>query len=157
MQAPPPVPNLLFRLETFAVNIKAALSEQEGVQWQKRPSPGQWSLGMIMCHLRDVEREVYHVRFKNLIAAENAFLSGASPDEWAEERGYAQQDGRAALQTFLAARKETLELLRGMSAELWQRQGQHAFFGPTTMHELVYLSVRHDDIHWEQIRNLLIS
>lgn len=108
-----------------------------------------------MCHLRDVEREVYHVRFKNLMTAENAFLPGASPDEWAEERGYARQDGRAALEAFLEARKETLEILRGMSVELWQRQGQHAFFGPTTLHELVYLSVRHDDIHWEQIKGLL--
>jgi hypothetical protein len=157
MQAPPPVPNLLFRLETFAANVKAILSEQEAVQWEKRPSPDQWSLTEIMCHLRDVEREVYHVRFRNLIAAENAFLPGASPDEWAEERGYAEQDGREALQTFLEARKETLELLRSMSAETWQRQGQHAFFGPTTLHELVYLSVRHDDLHWEQIRSLLVD
>lgn len=155
MQAPPPVPNLLFRLETFAANVKGILSEQEAVQWHKRPSPGQWSLTEIMCHLRDVEREVYHVRFKNLMTAENAFLPGASPDEWAEERGYARQDGRAALEAFLEARKETLEILRGMSVELWQRQGQHAFFGPTTLHELVYLSVRHDDIHWEQIKGLL--
>ncbi|NIU59734.1 MAG: hypothetical protein GWN67_26140, partial [Phycisphaerae bacterium] len=79
MQAPPPIPNLLFRLETFAANVKAIPSEEASVDWQKRPSPNQWSLAMIMCHLRDVEREIYHVRFRNLIAAENAFLSGVSP------------------------------------------------------------------------------
>lgn len=110
---------------------------------------------MIICHLRDVEREVYHVRFKNLIQSENAFLPGASPDEWAEERNYAVQDGREALDSFLEARAETLTMLRGISAEIWKRQGQHAYFGPTSMHELVYLAVRHDDLHWEQIRGLL--
>lgn len=155
MQAPPPIPNLLFRLETFAANIKSIPIEYNFVQWTFRPSPNQWSLGMIMCHLRDVEREVYHVRFKSLIAEENAFVSGVSPDEWADERGYAAQDGRKALEAFLVARNETLEMLRGLSAELWKRQGQHAFFGPTSMHELVYLAVRHDDLHWEQIRRLL--
>ncbi|MFZ0548913.1 MAG: DinB family protein [Candidatus Promineifilaceae bacterium] len=157
MQAPPPIPNLLFRLEKFAANVKATLTEQETEQWQKRPSPDQWSLTEVVCHLRDVEREVYHVRYKSLISADNAFISGVSPDEWAEERGYAQQDGRQALQAFLEARQETLDILKGMSAELWQRQAQHAFFGPTSMRELVYLSVRHDDLHWEQINSLLIS
>jgi hypothetical protein len=102
-----------------------------------------------------VEREVYHVRYKALIAEENAFLSGASPDEWAEERSYEWQDGREALEAFLAARKESVAMLRGISAEIWKRQGQHTFFGPTSLHELVYLAVRHDDLHWEQIRNLL--
>lgn len=155
MQAPPPIPNLLFRLENFAANVGSIITNEEAVHWRKRPSPDQWSLAMIMCHLRDVEREVYHVRFKNLIAEENAFLQGVSPDEWAEERGYAEQDGRKALKDFLIARNDTLAMLKGMSAENWKRQGQHAFFGPTTMHELVYLAVRHDDLHWEQIRNLL--
>lgn len=104
--------------------------------------------------MRDVEREVYHVRFNNLISQENAFLPGASPDEWAEERDYAAQDGREALKAFLVARQETLDLLKSLSPEMWQRQGQHAYFGPTSMHELVYLAVRHDDIHWEQINSL---
>jgi hypothetical protein len=157
MQAPPPIPNLLFRLETFAANVKAIPTEQESIQWQDRPFPDQWSLTMIMCHLRDVEQEVYHLRFRNLIAEENAFLPGASPDEWAEERGYATQDGREALEAFLSARKVTLAMLKGLSAEIWKRKGQHTFFGPTSMHELVYLAVRHDDLHWEQIRNLLIG
>jgi hypothetical protein len=155
MQAPPPVPNLLFRLETFAANVKAIAAEISEDKWQIRPTPDQWSLAMIMCHLRDVEWEVYHVRFKNLMAGENAFLPGVSPDEWAEERNYAAQDGRDALESFLTARKETLAMLRGLTADIWKRQGQHTFFGPTSMHELVYLAVRHDDLHWEQIRSLL--
>ncbi len=154
MQAPPPIPNLLLRLETFAINVKAILSELETEKWLVQPSNDQWSLTEIICHMRDVEREVYHVRFNNLIAEDNAFLPGASPDEWAEERGYAAQDGREGLTTFLKARLETLQLLKTLSPELWRRQGQHAYFGPTSMHELVYLAVRHDDIHWEQIKSL---
>jgi hypothetical protein len=155
MQTPPPVPNLLARLSTFAANCESVLTSQDGNIWSKRPSNEQWSLTEICCHLRDVEREVYHSRFQNVIAEENAFIPGASPDEWAEERGYAQQDGPAALRAFLTARGETIEMLQDVPAELWSRQGQHAFFGPTSLHELLYLAVRHDDLHWEQIRALL--
>jgi hypothetical protein len=157
MQAPPPIPNLLLRLETFAINVKVGLADQDEAKWQIRPFADQWSLTEIVCHMRDVEREVYNVRFKSILAEDNAFLSVASPDEWAVERGYAAQDGVKALSEFLVSRQETLDLLKSLTAELWQRQGQHAFFGPTTMHELVYLAVRHDDIHWEQIRNLLAA
>lgn len=154
MQAPPPIPNLLLRLETFATNVEALLTDRENTNWQERPSNDQWSLTEIICHMRDVEREVYHVRFNNLIAEENVFLPGASPDEWADERGYGVQDGREALKVFLSARQETLDLLKSLPPDMWQRQGQHAYFGPTSMQELVYLAVRHDDIHWEQIKDL---
>lgn len=155
MQTPPPIPDLLVRLATFAKNVDHILTDQDGIDWQKQPSPEQWSLTEIICHLRDVEREVYRVRFETMIRQETPFIAGVSPDEWAEERLYAAQNGRQALIDFLAARQETLDLLESLPTELWEKQGQHAYFGPTSMHELVYLSVRHDDLHWEQIRGML--
>jgi hypothetical protein len=155
MQTPPPIPDLLTRLATFASNIQKILSDEDQIDWGKRPSPEQWSLTEIVCHMRDVEREVYHARFETMIKQVNAFIPGVSPDEWAEERGYAAQNGRQALNDFLTARGETVDLLKSLPPELWDKQGQHAYFGPTSMQELVYLSVRHDDIHWEQIRGML--
>jgi hypothetical protein len=110
-----------------------------------------------MCHLRDVEREVHQPRFRALLREDNAFLPGAVSDEWVEERRYRNQDGRRALAQFLAARRETVKMLEEVEGTLWQRQGQHAFFGPTTMHELLNLAVQHDRAHWEQINNLLQS
>ena len=155
MQTPPPIPELLNRLETFADNVRSLLTDRNEVDWHKRLAPEQWTLTEIICHLRDVEREVYRVRVNILIKEASPFVPGVSPDEWAEERGYAQQNGREALKTFLAARQDTLELLESLPPELWQKQGQHAYFGPTSMQELVYLAVRHDDIHWEQIKEIV--
>ncbi|MCI0397863.1 MAG: DinB family protein [Chloroflexi bacterium] len=154
MQAPPPVPTLLNQLATLAANVHGALAA-EGVDWAYRPEPDQWSLTEVLCHLRDVEREVHQSRFRALLRAEHAFLPGVTADEWAEERGYRRQNGPAALADFLAARQETLRLLKDLDDSLWQRQGQHAFFGPTSMHELLYLVARHDELHWEQIKALL--
>lgn len=154
MQAPPPVSTLLIQLATLAANLRSLLSDP-AINWHARPASEEWSLGEIVCHLRDVEREVHQARFRALIAQENVFLPGVSADEWAAVRGYLQQDGPAALASFLASRAETIELLAPLPAELWQRQGRHAFLGTTSMHELLFLVARHDEIHWEQIKGQL--
>jgi hypothetical protein len=48
-----------------------------------------------------------------------------------------------------------LALVGPLDEKMWQRHGRHAFFGHTSMHELLYLIVRHDEIHWEQINAIL--
>ena len=58
---------------------------------------------------------------------------------------------------FLAARDETLALLSPLPSEIWQRQGQHTFFGPTSLHEIVYLAVQHDRLHARQIDELTMG
>jgi hypothetical protein len=125
------------------------------IDWTRQPGDDEWSLTEVMCHLRDVEREVHQVRFRLLIAEDNVFLPGVSADEWADERGYCYEDGLKATLSFLTAREETLSFVEPLSEELWGRQGRHAFFGHTSMHELLYLAVRHDEIHWQQINDLL--
>lgn len=155
MHEPLPVSVLLEELAVFATAVQQSLTAT-AIDWKQRPASGEWSLTEVICHLRDVEREVHQVRFCALIAAENIFLPGATPDEWAAERHYQEQDGRAALADFIAARRETIALLAQIDNEaLWDRQGRHAFFGHTTMHELLHLVVKHDQAHWQQIKKLL--
>lgn len=154
MQAPPPVPSLLQQLATMAANVNS-LSIIDGIDWSSPPADEEWSLTEVMCHLRDVEQEVHQARFRSLIDGDSAFLPGVSADEWADERGYCFEDGQKAMNSFLAARQETLALIAPLDEAMWQRLGRHAFFGHTTMHELLYLVVRHDGIHWQQIQELL--
>jgi len=132
-----------------------SLVDMERIDWTRQPGDDEWSLAEVMCHLRDVEREVHQVRFRLLIAEDKAFLPGVSADEWADERGYCYEDGQKATKSFVTARQETLALVEPLDEELWKRQGRHAFFGHTSMHELLYLVVRHDEIHWQQITDLL--
>jgi hypothetical protein len=151
-----PIPVLLDELAAFATTLARRLSGED-IDWQRRPSAGEWSLIEVICHLRDVEREVHQARFRALIAADNAFLPGASSDEWVEQRQYRWQNGPQALADFVAARHQTVSLLRsfGPEDEMWRRLGRHAFFGPTTMRELLNLAVGHDQAHWPQINGLL--
>lgn len=154
MRSPPPVSQLLQRLEQFAQQLRY-LQSDAAVDWRRQPAADEWSLTQVVCHLRDVEREVHQPRFAALIARENAFIAGATPDEWALPRNYQAQDGPTALADFLAARSETVAMLQSLTPALWSRQGRHAFFGPTSLHELLSLVVRHDEAHGEQIAALL--
>jgi hypothetical protein len=155
MHDPPAVPVLLNEFEAFATRLSQQLS-LDAIDWQWRRHEEEWSLTEVVCHLRDVEREIHHFRFRSLMIADNVFLSGEDSDVWAEQRHYRLQDGPDALAEFLAARRETLALLTGIDEpQMWERSGRHAFFGPTSMHELLSLAVRHDRAHWEQIESLL--
>lgn len=154
MREPPPAEALIAELRQFAEDV-ANLENMPDVHWRAAPAEDAWSLTSVLCHLRDVEREVHQVRLERLLVQENAFLPGVVADAWADERQYEYQDGLVALAEFLAARHETLDVLKGLEPDSWQRRGQHAFFGATTIHELVYLMVQHDQAHWEQIEELL--
>jgi FMN phosphatase YigB (HAD superfamily) len=115
-----------------------------------QPKPDEWCLTEILCHLRDVEREVSLPRIQKVLAEENPFIAGEDTDRWARERRYAGQDGRAALAEFTAARKETLSLLAGLASE-WSRPARHAFFGPVTLQELMGFVAEHDRLHLQQV------
>jgi FMN phosphatase YigB (HAD superfamily) len=118
--------------------------------WQRKPASDEWCLTEIVCHLRDVEREVNLPRLHKLLAEENPFVAGEDTDRWAEERQYATQDGHQALVEFTEARKETLSLLNGLQAE-WSRTARHAIFGPTTLQELMGFAAGHDRAHVQQV------
>lgn len=120
-------------------------------RWQCQPAPREWCLTEIMCHLRDVDREVHLARLRRVLDEENPFLPGEVTDRWVEERGCARQDGRLALQAFVTARKELLALLEGLAPAAWSRPARHAIFGPTTLLELVKFIAEHDRLHIQQV------
>lgn len=150
---PPPIADLLDELAAFHDFVTRVLADDQR-DWDFRPTGTEWSLTEIACHLRDVEREVHQTRVHALLAEEGAFLAGVDADEWAIPRNYRAQVGRAALAGFLAARQATIDLLTPLPAELWARQGQHTFFGPTSLQEIVYLAIQHDRVHARQIEEL---
>jgi len=154
MDTSPTVPQLLQSLEDFAKSLADVLSDPR-IDWRWRPAENEWSLAEVMCHMRDVERDVHLARYKAIISQENPFISGVASDEWAESRSYNTQDGREAAADFFSLRRQSLEQLRWLGDEQWQRTGTHAYFGTTSLHELISLAVQHDQAHWGQIQELL--
>lgn len=123
--------------------------------WAYQPENGEWSLTEVICHLRDVEREVNLPRLQEIIQKEQPFIPGIDTDAWADERNYAIQDGSAALREYIAARQETLDLLSNLKSTDWQRPAQHAIFGPTDLREIASIIAGHDRLHIRQVHMLL--
>jgi hypothetical protein len=156
MQSPLAVPVLLQELASFASVVRPLLSSPT-IDWSWQPDAASWSLTEVMCHLRDVEEEVHMVRYRAILARDNPFLPGASTDEWAVIRCYQAEDGLASRDAFLSARHKSLAMLSELDETSWQRKGRHAFFGPTTLREMVNLAVQHDQLHLQQIEDLLAN
>ncbi|MGE5252174.1 MAG: DinB family protein [Bacteroidota bacterium] len=135
--------------------ISSLIEELPASAWASRPEPSEWALNEILCHLRDMEREVNQPRVQRLTSEPEPFIAAQSTDQWAEERGYLRQDGRTAFSQFLAARLATLETLQGLSQEDWARRARHSIFGPTNLLEMVGFMATHDRIHIQQIWKLL--
>lgn len=120
------------------------------VDWSRRPAPNQWSPAEIVCHFRDVDREVNLPRLEKVLADDNPFLPGMDTDPWAKERDYEHQDGPHALVQFFAVRLKMLEKLDTLAPTDWDRQARHAILGPTRISELLGITATHDRLHVKQ-------
>lgn len=125
--------------------------------WRWRPSKSAWAAVEILCHLRDVDREVNQPRVAKVLSEEIAFLSAANPDSWAEPRRYIDQIPDQALEEFVHSRLELIAQLATLESEQWQRPARHALLGPTTLAEILGVAVDHDLLHLEQLRETLTA
>jgi FMN phosphatase YigB (HAD superfamily) len=119
--------------------------------WTYCPTPGEWCLAEIICHLRDVDAEVNMPRFLKMLHEVNPFLPGFDTDSWVSERQYIAQDCVEALTAFLANRKKLVQLIESMAPEDWMRKARHAIFGPTELREIVKIIAGHDRLHVNQV------
>jgi FMN phosphatase YigB (HAD superfamily) len=123
--------------------------------WQEKTNPGEWSMGEITCHLRDVDKEINIPRIRTILEDTNPFIESINAEPWSEERAYQSQDGAAAFQEFVNYRLELLDMLSSISENDWQRDARHTIFGPTTLIELVKIFTRHDRLHIQQTKKTL--
>ncbi len=138
-------------LKAAPAAFEALASGLTGDQWRERVKENEWAVTEIACHLRDVDREVNLPRFKMVSAGENPFLPGIVTDVWANERGYIDQDGPAALNSFIEVRSELLVLLASLDENGWKTPARHAIFGPTQLLELASFIGTHDRTHIRQV------
>jgi len=146
---------MLAVLKSTPAAIDTFMKQTDSRSLSARPEKDEWSFSEILCHLRDVEKEVNHTRLEKILTEDNAFIPGIDTDTWAVERDYFHQDGAAALRDFMKARCETIAILDKIQSTDWERKTRHAIFGPTTLAELVCIIAAHDRNHICQIFNTL--
>lgn len=117
----------------------------------QRPQPTEWSIGEILCHLRDVDAEVTRPRIAAILATPEAFIEAVDPDQWAESRAYQEQDPHTAFIAWQSERQALVQSLAALTPEDWSRTARHTIFGPTSLLELMHITARHDRLHLRQV------
>jgi FMN phosphatase YigB (HAD superfamily) len=120
-------------------------------QWKRKPSPDAWAPIEVLCHLRDVEKEINVHRVERILKEHEPFLSAQDSDKWADERDYIEESHSQVSQDLIQTRQRTLSLLEVQPPTTWDRTARHAIFGPTKLTEIVRIFLEHDILHIRQI------
>ena len=125
------------------------------VAWAHEPTPDDWSMTELVCHMRDTEREIHHMQIKLFKEQNEPFIPRPDTSVWASQRDYLHENGKAALKEFNDARRETLALLQNIEKKEWGRKARHAIFGPTNFLEVISFIADHDRMHVQQAWSIL--
>ncbi|MDX1379338.1 MAG: DinB family protein, partial [Anaerolineales bacterium] len=120
-------------------------------QWTYSPSPDDWTLNEVICHLRDTDMEIHALQLRLMSEKEDAFIPRPDSSIWANEREYLQVNGPEKLREFITARIQNINLIRKMDKSVWSRKARHAIFGPTDFTEVVGFIADHDRAHIQQV------
>ncbi len=146
---------ILARLRGHLGALLGMAANIEPQAWTHCPGPGEWAPIEVICHLRDVEREIHHPRIEAILSQERPFLAAQDSDLWARERDYRAQDPDQVLGEFQEARKETIQRLETQQEAAWERSARHSLLGPTTLREVMSMAAEHDLLHLIQLGDCL--
>lgn len=135
--------------------LRGLISGLEGDALSHEPTPDDWAVIEVLCHLRDTEIEVHHLQIKTLLEESRPFIPRPDAGVWAKQRRYLNEDGARALREFTSARIETLNKLRGLDDDVWARRARHAIFGPSHFREVIGFMADHDRMHIQQAWNTI--
>jgi len=131
--------------------IDEVIDGLSGDELRRRPSPDEWSILEVCCHLRD-SAEFEGERVRLLAEEENPTLVPYDQEALARERDYQGDDirrVRTALRAFWGGLAYQLE---GLSDEQWERAGIHPEIGTVTVRSRAEQQVEHDREHLAQVR-----
>jgi len=146
---------ILATLLSTPAGLAVLIKDIPAEHWTHGPGSDAWGLTEIICHLRDVDAEVNIPRVEAILEESNPFIPAQETNGWAEDRGYAQQNGREALHVFTETRKRLVTKLAALRPEDWRRRARHSVFGPTDLREMAGISAEHDRSHVRQVFQLL--
>ena len=132
-----------------------------GEQWRCEPTPDDWAVNEIVCHLRDTDLEVHGLQLQRMMEKDEAFIPRPDSSIWANEREYLNVNGPSVLAEFTKARVQIVETLKGLDSSIWQRKARHAIFGPTSFSEVMGFAADHDRSHtqqvWKTLKNIHVE
>ena len=122
-------------------------------QLTTRPAADKWSIAEILAHLADAEL-VGSWRMRLILGSNGVPIQAFDQDAWATTFNYAGRDPKTSLETFRLLRKNNLELLQSIPANLWDNYGMHSERGKETITHVVRMFAGHDLNHLSQVEKI---
>lgn len=138
---------LLARLAAMPAELARMAHAIPAGRWRTRPGGTGFSLVEHICHLRDLDRDVYRERIARLLAEDGPALASVDGVAIAAERRYAEQDADTALAAFGLARADLVAQLAATTPGQRQRYGIVDGVRRITLDELVEDIYHHDRTH----------
>jgi uncharacterized damage-inducible protein DinB len=138
---------LLQALATTPNDLTRMLQGRDDTAVARRPSPKQWSVADVLCHLDGVEKRSLE-RLQLVVADEQPQVLAIHPDEITHDL---TQPVAQLLSNFAHSRQKTLAYLKDLKPGEWQRTAVHETRGVVKLRYLVQYLVDHDTEHLNQI------
>ena len=116
-----------------------------------RPTPTDWSVKEVVCHVSDTER-IFAYRALRIARGDTTPLAGFDQEPYVAA---AEADARPladVLAEFATVRASTLWLFRSLPAEAWRRRGV-ASDAPVSVRALAYIIAGHENHHVRSLIN----
>jgi hypothetical protein len=139
---------LMARYATGADAVVAALAGATDADLD-RHGPTGWSARMVVHHLADSESMAY-IRLRRLIAEDDPLIQGYDEPEWARRLHY-DRPVDESVAVLRAVRASSLQLLRSLAPEEWDRSGTHSESGPYDIDTWLGIYADHSHEHAAQI------
>ena len=142
------------QLEEHYAAVPAEFKNWAPPSWEGVPSEPLTAIEQV-CHVRDIEVDGYHVRFRRTLNENHPTLASIDTEALAKERAYSKSDAAAALSAFREARQQTIALIGGLAPEQFDRTAVFEGYGPLSLRSLVHYLCSHDQQHLAGLQWLL--
>jgi hypothetical protein len=142
------------QLEGTADKLSEAVGGLSFASLVRRPDIQNWAPLEIICHMRDYE-EIFLYRLRAVLELNDYEFPVYDVDRWAIDRQYLRNDPSEAVSAFRRRRSDSLEFLKSLKPEQWQRSGIHIRLGRMTIEDQVKMMTNHDENHLKQLKQSL--
>ena len=154
-RAQPVTTSVSKRLEASRQALMDAIAGLDEEGFRARPRPGEWTATEVLAHLLADEPKLLAYAQPALGADDIAVEATPDEDREQQARDAAQRlPVPQILHGLLAARRDTMRLLEGLSAGELARPVRHAAHGGTTVGRLFQHMAEHEEAHATQIRTI---
>jgi uncharacterized damage-inducible protein DinB len=123
---------------------------------KRRPAPTRWSVHEHVCHLAAVH-PLFFERLDLMVSVRHPRIVAYDPPQAHQDGALLELDLDAELRRFTADRARLVQRLSSLSAEDWNRTGEHPEFAPYSVAIMFRHVLMHDMLHAYRIEELALK